>query len=444
MTQDLEQLVRKGLREHADAVRVVVPPVRVAETMVRRGRRPIVVPVLAAAVVMAVVMVIAWPAPPPPSTTPAAAAEGPGLPRELAGFSFLTADLSSAPVDRAVAVYRQQYEPLEDWMGYRTHVLAADGERYRKVDALTDIGPDPGVDMTDPVWLLSPDGRQLAWRIFGSLYLLRIGDGTLTPHPLADADQVKLMAWSPDSAWLAYTLIGSKALHLFDTASARSVTIQGLRDVEAAAFSPDGGQLAVQTPGELHFVDVRSRAQTRELPLADEALHLVNAVAWSPDGALLAVYAMKESPSRNGTGRYLDSIRFIDAATGRIVGQDYTRGDSRQYLDMLAWRTDRTILVLSGHGLDEVPVEGGQDTTLVAFGLDNLNNFQLAPGLVLDAEILDRAAVDRGPWPGWFRTLVIVALVLAVLPAAIVVWVKRRRRWIPLWSTPDIGYPFVP
>lgn len=419
MTSELERMVRKGLREHADAVTVTVPPLPVAAAPVSRGRlRLYAVPAMAAVVVAAIVVLLPQLAPEP--TRPALS--GPAsLPSSVAGFSFLTGDLSRAPIGRAIAVYRQQSEPLEDHMGWHTLLLDADTDRYRRVGALEDPRWDTTEGISEPEWLLAPDGRRLAVREVGHLAVLDIATSTMIRHPVANGHKPQPLAWSPDGIWLAYT-DHSGPLSLFNIETKTSIRVPGVVvNPLAATFSPDGTLIAVQVGDEVVIVDRQGEVH-RRLPLLHD-LRLVNAVSWSPDGRLLAINRIFDALSSQSRAFPVpESVFFIDATTGDIVGQEFRHAN----LAMMGWRTDRSIVVWRGDNLTEVSVDGGPATTLVLLR-DNVALLQLAPGLLTDAVIRQPGSIDRGPWPVWAQTTLAVALI-TLAAAAIVIWRRRSRQ----------------
>src|SRR5262245_14453532 len=124
---DLEERVRAGLRQYADAVAVTPPPVSTVVPLVRDRRRGR--PVVVAAAVLAVLVLVPFLL---PGTRPAepAGTDPPRLPRQFASFSFLTSELDASPIDRAIAVYLQRNNDFEEWIQrWQPLLLDADGDR---------------------------------------------------------------------------------------------------------------------------------------------------------------------------------------------------------------------------------------------------------------------------------------------------------------------------
>src|SRR5262249_33479207 len=135
MTTDLEQRIRAGLREYADAPAITPPPVEaIVDRRPPSTRGPGLAPLLAAAAVM-VVVVLATVVGPVRDGRGAGPGSGhlPRIPSTFAPFSFVTGDLAAAPIERAIAAYAQRNDLFEDWgQDWQLLLLDADGTRYRR------------------------------------------------------------------------------------------------------------------------------------------------------------------------------------------------------------------------------------------------------------------------------------------------------------------------
>ena len=82
------------------------------------------------------------------------------MPRELAGYSYLTGSVSSSPPGPAVALFQHGYGV--EFMDFpQAVVLGAGGDTYRRVDVAE--GRAGAETQGDPApMLLSPDGRYVA------------------------------------------------------------------------------------------------------------------------------------------------------------------------------------------------------------------------------------------------------------------------------------------
>jgi WD40 repeat protein len=96
------------------------------------------------------------------------------------------------------------------------------------------------------------------------------------------------LAFSASDRWLA---AGSEdgAVHVWEIASGRHLTVSGGSDVSCLAFSPDEGALAFGTWGrELHLQDLEAGRPPRVVGGFDQPL---GEVTWSPSGEYLAAAA---------------------------------------------------------------------------------------------------------------------------------------------------------
>jgi hypothetical protein len=443
MTTDVERRIRAGLREHADAVTVTPPPVSAvtaASPAPDRGRRfgrP------AFAVAAAVTIVALLPAALPRAEHPSGhdAAAGPvSLPRHLASFSLLTGDLAEAPIDRAVAVYVQRNDTLEDLhQDWQVLLLDADGTRYRRTRAV-DFSPSnyplsPGGVEYRP-GLLSADGRMFA--LGGEhpagrreLAVLGVATATVTRHALPAGLDPRPLAWSPDGRVLAYTATaGGSAtgpLGLLDVVTGRFTTVPGIDAAQEAAFSPDGSRIAVQVGTEIVIVDAAGQVQRRLSLAADQRLS--GSAAWSPDGTLLALTSfVPMALDAGGTRPVLHAVAFADATGRQPPASVPAPIPVDQGTVLQGWRTGRAIVVWDRRHLTQVPLDGTARTTLADAG-GEVVDLQLASGLLTTMTVTEPGTVDRGPWPGWAKTALGLALGAPTLTAAaLLLWWRGRRR----------------
>ena len=95
-----------------------------------------------------------------------------------------------------------------------------------------------------PAW--SPDGKELAFSMAGSIWKIRVGDTTaveLTANRTYDSAP----AWSPDGRWIAYTAEGTNGINLMllNVATGESAALTSGSDLNLdPAWSPDGKRLA--------------------------------------------------------------------------------------------------------------------------------------------------------------------------------------------------------
>lgn len=368
---------------------------------------------------------------------PGARAEQVTIPARFADYSYLTGSVAASPPGRAIAVYQHGFGV--ELMDFPQAVVAgADGGAYRRLDLAegrsTRLG-DPG-----PM-LLSPDGTRVAvgrWDTsWPDVAVADLGTGDAERYVLPGAGSAVPLAWSPDSTLLAYVVtedatdptLGpapSGQLGLLDLTTGEPRALPAHPDVTAAAFSPDGTELAVHRSardddargrqdgrpwtrsGVLEVVG-RDGAVIRTLAFPDHHL-LDGSNAWSPDGRLLAVTAPGGQGRSHGTA-------FVDAAgTGAPVPAPVP-GAAIGWDGLLGWTSEGEALFLDTpddpetadthlYWLTAVPLDGGEPRRLSAVpggGSYGVGGFQLAAGLLPEAQVRDTDTVTRGLWPTGVR-----------------------------------------
>jgi hypothetical protein len=367
------------------------------------------------------------------SDAPAApASTGVSVPDRLAGYSYLTADLSDAPSGRALALYQHGFGvELGDYP--QAIVLAAGGDVYRRLDAAEDRGGPETQGDPGPM-LLSPDGLSVALGDHATrdpaLGVVDLRTGAVADHPLPEARSVIPLAWSPTEEQVAYLaddrptnpysgseLVGS--LFVLDLASGESRPVPGVGPTSAAAFSPDGRRLAVQQQEGLVVVDLANRT----IHIPPRAGVLAGPAAWSPDGTLLALVG--------GPG-----LSFVDPAAA--ADADPAAGltlDEPARQQLLGWTGRRAVAVFTSSDdvarIDSLPLDASAPRELTRIGDQGsfgVARMQLASALLQDVAVRPAGRPDRGPLPSWFRVGLGVGVGSMVTAAAAVVLRRRRRR----------------
>ena len=360
--------------------------------------------------------------------SPAAVAT-PAVPKAMAGYSHLTGTVSSSAPGPAVALWQHGYG-VEFLDFPQAVVLGAAGDSYRRVDVAEERAGAETQGDPAPM-LLSPDGTRVAVGDHDverpDVVVVDLTTGETSRYGLPAGRSVVPLAWSSDGEALAslvsdeatnpYSggrITGSIALLDLPDDSAEVLELDG--SATAAAFSPDGSQLAVEQSGGITVVDLQDGGR-RSLEVDGV---LAGPAAWSPDGRLLAVTSVEPSIAPagldapgtptgltfidpSGEGRAVpDPVPLPLAGPGRVLGW----ADSGEVLAVLV--VDGTdAQVLSG-----VPLDGTRPRPLMRMsdlGSYGVGRFQLASSVAGSLEVVDPDGVDRGPWPWALRGVLAVA-----------------------------------
>lgn len=414
-------------------------------------RRPTL---LIGAAVLAVGLVVALL--PGASTPPVGVAT---LPDRVAGYSYLTEGVSAAPPGRAIALFQHGFG-VEFLDFPQAVVVGADGEIYRRLDVAedrADFQADPG-----PM-LLAPDGTRVAVGTYSSsgpdLAIVELATGRTDLHPVPGGNSTTPVAWSADGRRLAYLLSAEPTgpaygvrvvgdLGVLDLVTGQAAAIPGATAVTAAAFAPDGSELAVQRSadagGALQIVGLDGAAR-RDLELYP-GQRLDGPHSWSPDGALLVTTRAQECINSVDEAAYLrcrdefeatPEVAFVDATgRGAPVPSPLTANAAYTASKVLGWTAaDRVVVLASSTGPDqywltELPLGGGEQRRLSRVPAEDSNygigRFELAAALLPDIQVRASASPDRGRWPITLRLG--VAVVLAAAACGVAALLLRRRR----------------
>ncbi len=390
------------------------------------------------------------------------------LPDRVAGYSHLTDDVSSSPPGRAVALFQHGFG-VEFLDFPQAVVVGAHADVQRQVDLAADRAGAETQGDPAPM-LLSPDGTRIAVGDHDTerpdLAILDLWDGTVDLHPVADARSVVPLAWAPDGRRLAY--LGSAGptnpysgspvtgdLGLLDLGTGRAAALPGASGVSAAAFAPDGTELAVQGAGDGGALQVLALDGGPGRALALSPGHSLDGPdAWSPDGRLLAVTGSGVCSGMAGEGSRGCAVPG-GAADAGISFLDATgdSGPTPEPLDrgrvgpgrVLGWTAaDRVVLLVPDtvggdvydpdvHWVTEVPLDDSAPRRLSSVptgdGAYGVGRFQLATGLLPDLTVRAAGDVDRGRWPLWLRLG--SALAISSLAAGLAALAVRRRSRAP-------------
>lgn len=337
------------------------------------------------------------------------------VPRELPGYSHLTADVVGHPLGRAVALYRQGFG-VEFADTPQALALGSDGRTVRRVDLAVQRGRGDGGGDPGPV-SLSPDGtriaigdRETSGRTDLALVDVRTG-ATRTLVLPASAGSVPV-GWSRDGRELVY--VGASVTSSFDRVALGPLFVLDVgtgtsdlvaEDVSVAAFSPDGTRIAVQGAGgsPVRVLD-RSGAVLEQLDVPAGAA-LAGGDAWSPGSSLLAVVDERD-----------ERIGFLPTGSGPTAGvPDAVPGTG----PVLGWLSDTEVLVhapadASGdYRIARADLTTGASAPWTSIPTADANyavsDLTLATGLLPDAHLVAATDPDRGPWPLPLRVGLLVA-----------------------------------
>lgn len=367
------------------------------------------------------------------------------VPEQMAGYSHLTGTVSSSPPGPAVALWQHGYG-VELLDLPQAVVLGGGGASYRRVDVAEERAGSETQGDPAPM-LLSPDGTRVAVGDHDTdrpdVVVVDLATGGTTRRDLPAGRSVVPVAWSADGTTLA-SIVTAEAtnpysggritgdLALLDLRDDRAEVLGLDGSVAAAAFSPDGSELAVERSGALSVVDLDDGD---ERPLDADGV-LAGPAAWSPDGRMLAVTTVDASAAPPGvdapgtpTGLAFVDPTGRDGAVPDPLTLDLT-GPGR----VLGWAGPAevvTVLAVAGadpccgpdaQTLSGVPLDGAEPRTLMrmsdlqSFGV---GRFQLASSLASTLEVVDPPDVDRGPWPWPVRGALAVA-------AGLLSWILAR------------------
>lgn len=383
----------------------------------------------------------------PTGTATADAGTAPAVPDRFAGYFGATGDVSDSPPGRAVALYQHA-----DDSPYQPLVVGADTDSYRRLDLALDrrTGVEPTGEPAPA--LLAPDGGRVAvgqgLSRRPALVVQDLLTGRTTTYPVGAAGGVLPLAWSATGDRIAYAATPDESpvtyrtrtptagrLGLLDLASGRAVELPGNSRVAAAAFAPDGTQLAVQDAAGPDGVgpDGGGVAGLRIVALDGSTVgpvpaaggeRLAGPAAWSPDGRLLAVTSPRP-------GAYTRFVR-PGGAPGSTPAPLTHEGWGTHHV--LGWAgPDRVVVARdrqSATTIVQAPLHGGpgrQLSTIPHGAGYPVAGLQLATALLPELRVRPAAAPDRGRWPTWWRVGIALGVTGSSFAAAYLLASRRDR-----------------
>ncbi len=359
------------------------------------------------------------------------------IPDRLPDYSYLTGPVSGPAPGRAIAIYQHGF--MVEFLDFPQAVMVgADRDVTRRMTLAERRGGAEAQGDAGPM-ALSPDGTTVAVGVYNpdepTLALLDLTSGRTRTYAVESGRSAVPIAWSPDSTRVAYLTTTGPAnphnlrvhvvggLGMLDVGTGKSHRYPGDEDVWSVAFSPDGTELAVQRLGSLQVVGPDGETLRTLDSLPGHRLDGPN--AWSPDGALLATtsrYPNCYDPDHpfDYAAEYAclqeaDYTFFVDATgRGRDVPAALSYAASGGY-GILGWTGDREVVVLDDATARHNPEDDDELYRVTALdlhtgrtrGISTVNgdgnfgigHFQLAAGLVPDAQVREAGGFDRGRWP---------------------------------------------
>jgi len=273
-----------------------------------------------------------------------------------------------------LAAWGQQ---VDDWPLYRA---ARTGGNYMQNYYLPAASSTPW----RPDW--SPDGKQIAFAMSGSIWRIAAGEATaheLTANPTYDSSP----AWSPDGRWIAYTADeGGRAIQLMllEVGSGRSTALTSGSHLNLdPAWSPDGKRLAyVSTapdgwyhiylmpieegrPGAPQRITADHTFGRPRLYFGEQDLHIQP--TWSPDGREIICVSNRDIPLGSGAVWRLPVEPDAMRKARRILREETL------YRTRPHWSPDGKRIVYSSH-------RGAQFTNLYVLAASGGEPYQMTFG----------------------------------------------------------------
>jgi hypothetical protein len=397
------------LHEVADAHPVPRPPHGLYEKAFQARRRRRLAGMGAALIATATLALpLVRPAAP---ARPAAPGATEVLPRHVQAAPGWTADVRSAPLDRALVAFTLTGSE-------RTLTLVGANDRYRTY-------------AVGPFWLLSPDGRYLINGDGTKAELLRLADGSRTIVAFG-----RPLAWSPDGTRAVFARFAGDPGAT--TAVPTDVLVVALPQATVlwqftlpptarpgfsitAALAPDNSAVAVQVAEDLYVYRPGGRRWKRAITGLQE---LAGPFAWCPQGTMITL-------TRPGGSA---SLALIDAGTGEPIrdldGGSYLnsvggQGDLSGQPAVVGWRDGVAQVNAGNRSLVGLP------HNVLMTAADGTFRLQVASA-ALDWRTEEPGPPDPGPALQRYRLPIALAGAITLLGLALVLaartWLERRSR----------------
>lgn len=275
----------------------------------------------------------------------------PAVPATIARYSWYTGMLSTDRFEAASLLY-QNGVGVEFMDTPQSVLLSTDGSTYRRLDEAESLSiPE---DQGDPaISVLSPDGTFVvvgsAGRT-GEVQVVTLRDGrhrsvpvgngrTALPVSIGSNGQSVLLR-TRDQVVDRYAEIADLGLARLDLQTGYLHDYPAVRDVRAAALSPDGSRIVVVGGRGVQLIDATTGRVTATVNASPEMS--LDGDAWSPDGRLLALVDQS-------------ALVIVDVSGANPV-QRHLRLLEMESASAIGWRDQSTVLV---HG----STNGGENTS---------------------------------------------------------------------------------
>ncbi|MBL8230438.1 MAG: CehA/McbA family metallohydrolase [Bryobacterales bacterium] len=240
-----------------------------------------------------------------------------------------------------------------------------------------------------PAW--SPDGKEIAFAMSGSIWKIAPGDTTayeLTANRSFDSSP----SWSPDGRWIVYTTEDSAGINimLLNVATGESTALTRGSDIHLdPVFSPDGRRIAwvKNKPGNTYHVFATSFEDGRigepvqitaqnsfgrpRLYFSENDDHI--SPAWSPDSKEILLVSNRGIPLGSG------AIWRAPAEPGAMTKARMLLREETLYRTQPQWSSDGKRILYSSHrgsqynNLYVLPAEGGEPYQLTFGNFDHFD-----------------------------------------------------------------------
>lgn len=255
-------------------------------------------------------------------------------------------DWFSAAADGETFVIERAGEIWTLKKGYKPTKLLITAPRDLKTNTFEEKNVSGPVDN----YLLSPDGKRIAFVMKGDVFLVDSKDGGLSYRITDTPARENQLAWSPDSTRLVYSSLrnGNMDLFEFSLKNRKEKQVAGSElDESSPLFSPDGKIFAyIRNENELVLVDEENKTSRVLLTSNFHRTNLYEGTrfTFSPDSRFLAVSCYEEIG--------INTIHVVEIETGK----DTQVTDFSVSCSLPQWSPDGKTLYFYNHQREEYDI----------------------------------------------------------------------------------------